>query len=169
MSFQATGVEAHPDLAELRNRYEVAAQRPVARALDGLTILSGLYLALSPWIIGFTRFAGTGDLRVNNLITGIAVAVMAMGLASAFGRTHGVAWTVPLLGVWTIIAPWVVSGPTPRGGTIISNVVVGALITVLGAGATAVPMRRRGSIPVRRDAVRRCPASRHFVLSQKEA
>lgn len=143
MTYRAAGVEAHPDLAELRNRYEVAAEKPATRAMDGLTILSGLYLALSPWITGFARFAGTGDLRINNLITGIAVAVMAMGMASAFGRTHGVAWVVPLLGVWTIIAPWVVSGPAPRGGTIISNVVVGALIFVMGVGATAVPMRHR--------------------------
>jgi hypothetical protein len=143
MSARAAGVQDRPDLAALRNSYEVAAEKPATRAMDGLTILSGLYLALSPWILGFTRFAGTGDLRVNNLIIGIAVAVMAVGLASAFGRTHGVAWTVPLLGVWTIIAPWVVSGPAPRGGTIISNVIVGALIFLLGVGAMAVPMRHR--------------------------
>lgn len=143
MTFKAAGIEEHPDLAKLRNRYEAAAEKPAARALDGLTMLSGLYLALSPWILGFARFAGSADLRVNNLITGIAVAVMAMGLATAYGRTHGTGWAVPLLGVWTIIAPWVVSGPAPKGGTIISNVVVGALIFLLGAGAITVPMRRR--------------------------
>lgn len=107
-----------------------------------MIILSGLYLALSPWILGFTRFLGTGDLRVSNLITGLAVAVLATGLAFAFGRTHGVAWTIPLLGVWTIIAPWVVFGPAPKGGIIISNV-VGALIFLLSVGAMAVPLRRR--------------------------
>jgi SPW repeat len=143
MTFRNTGVAAHPDLAELRYRYELAAEKPAIGVLDGVTMLSGLYLALSPWIIGLTRFPGTGDLRVNNLITGLAVAVMAVGLASAFGRTHGVAWTVPLLGVWAIISPWVVSGAVPKGGTIISNVIVGALVFLLGVGAMAVPMRRR--------------------------
>lgn len=143
MTFRTTGIEGHPDIAELRHRYEVAAEKPAARAVDGLLILCGMYLLLSPWILGFTRFAGSGDLRVNNLITGIAVTLLAMGLASAYGRTHGVAWTLPLLGVWAIIAPWVVSGPAPKGGTIISNVVVGALIFLLGVGAMALPMRRR--------------------------
>jgi SPW repeat-containing protein len=143
MTFETKGIEAHPDLAEMRHRYELAAEKPASSILDGLAILSGLYLALSPWILGFTRFAGTGDLRMNNLITGIAVAVLAMGLASAFGRTHSVAWVVPLLGVWAIIAPWVVSGPTPKGGTIISNVVVGALIFLLGVGAISVALRHR--------------------------
>lgn len=143
MTFRTTGVENHPDLAELRHRYDVAAEKPTMGVLDGLTMLSGLYLALSPWIIGLTRFAGTGNLRVNDLITGLAVAVMAVSLASAFGRTHGVAWTVPLLGVWAIISPWVVSGPMPKGGTIISNVIIGALIFLLGVGAIAVPARRR--------------------------
>src|ERR1700737_5448677 len=97
MTSGATGIEAHPDIAQLRNSYELAAEKPVARVIDGLTMLSGLYLALSPWILGFSRFTGTTDLQVNNLITGIAVAVLGMGLASAFGRTHGVAWNVPIL------------------------------------------------------------------------
>ncbi|MFC5751568.1 SPW repeat protein [Actinomadura rugatobispora] len=141
MTSRTAGIGAHPDLVELRSHYEMAAEQPAARALDGLIILSGLYLALSPWILGFGRFGGTGDLQVNNLITGLAVAAMAMGLAAAFGRTHGVAWTVPLIGVWTIIAPWVVSGASPKGGTIISNVIVGALIVVLGIGAAALPAR----------------------------
>jgi SPW repeat len=143
MTFRTTGAAAHPDLEELRYRYELAAERPATGVLDGLTMLSGLYLALSPWIIGFTRFPGTGALRVNDLITGLAVAVMAVGLASAFGRTHSVAWTVPLLGVWAIISPWAVSGATPKGGTIISNVIVGVLIFLLGMGAMAIPMRHR--------------------------
>jgi SPW repeat len=143
MTYRVSGVEGHPDLAELRNRYEVAAEKPATGVLDGLTMLCGLYLALSPWIIGFTRFPGTGALRVNDLITGLAVAVMAVGLASAFGRTHSVAWTVPLLGVWAIISPWAVSGATPKGGTIISNVIVGVLIFLLGMGAMAIPMRHR--------------------------
>ena len=38
----------HPDLAELRAKYEAAAETPVAGVVAGLTFLVGLYLAISP-------------------------------------------------------------------------------------------------------------------------
>jgi hypothetical protein len=135
-----TSIEGHPDIAELRARYEIAAEKPAVHLLDGLTMLCGLYLAASPWIVGFM---GGGDLRVNNLITGVAVAVLALGLATANGRTHGMAWVVPVMGAWTIVAPWVVLGGAVKGGTILSNVIVGALIVLLGLGAMSLQTVRR--------------------------
>ncbi|MCA1646191.1 MAG: SPW repeat protein [Chloroflexi bacterium] len=91
----------HPDMAELRAKYEIGAQTPVARAVDGLTFLAGLYLAISPWVIGFNRFT---TLTVNNLIVGGALAVLALGFSS-YGRTRRIAWIAPLVGGWTIVAP----------------------------------------------------------------
>jgi hypothetical protein len=135
-----TGMAGHPDIAELRARYDRAAETPPAKAADGLTFLSGLYLAISPWIMGFY---GSRALTVNNLIIGLAVAVMAIGLASAYGRMHGVAWVAPLIGVWTIIAPWVVSRGSRSTGMIISNVVVGALILMFGIVAAGIGMAYR--------------------------
>lgn len=132
-----TGMEGHPDIAELRARYERASETMSAHAVDGLTFLAGLYLAISPWVVGFhTRTT----LTVNNLITGVAVALLAVGLASAYGRTHGVAWVAPLIGIWTIIAPWVVRGGPATTSMIVSNVVTGAVIFVFGLAATAIGM-----------------------------
>ncbi|GLY80264.1 hypothetical protein Airi01_085310 [Actinoallomurus iriomotensis] len=133
-------MERHPDIAELRARYDLAAERPTAQAVDGLTFLSGLYLAMSPWIVGF---GGRTTLTINNLISGIAVALLAVAFVSAYGRTHGVTWVVPLIGVWTIIAPWVVSGHPATTATICSNVVVGALIVIFGALAAGVGLASR--------------------------
>jgi hypothetical protein len=132
-----TGIEEHPDLLALRERYERAAETAPAHAVDGLTFLSGLYLAISPWVAGFN---GLPTLTINNVLTGIAVAMLAVGLASAFGRTHGVAWVVPIIGVWTIITPWVVSGDTATTSTIWNNVVTGAAIVIFGLGATMIAM-----------------------------
>ena len=129
----------HPDLAELRAKYEVAAATPVARAIGGFTFLAGLYLAISPWVIGFTRFP---TLTGNDLIVGVALAVLALGFASASGRTHGIAWVAPLIGAWTIIAPWVVSGDVATTATIWSNVVAGVVAVVLGLGAMSLGINR---------------------------
>lgn len=130
-------MEGHPDILELRARYDRAAETMAAHAVDGLTFMSGLYLAISPWVVGFN---GRTTLTVNNLLTGIAVALLAVGLASAYGRTHGVAWVTPLIGVWTLIAPWVVSGNPATTSTILSNVITGAAIVVFGLAAAAMGM-----------------------------
>jgi len=122
----------HPDLAELRAKYEAAAETPVARAIGGFTFLVGLYLAISPWVIGFNRFP---TLTGNDLIVGVALAVLALGFVSASGRSRSIAWVAPLIGAWTIIAPWVVSGDVATTATIWSNVVVGVVAGLLGLGA----------------------------------
>ncbi|MFI5693772.1 SPW repeat protein [Kribbella sp. NPDC051586] len=129
----------HPDIAELRAKYDAAAETSTAQAVDGLTFLTGLYLAISPWVVGFTGFT---SLTGNNLIVGIALALLAVGFASAYGRTHGMAWVAPLIGVWTIIAPWVVSGDVATTRTIWSNVVAGAIAVLLGLGALSFGMNR---------------------------
>ena len=133
-------MEGHPDILELRARYDRAAETMSAHAVDGLTFMSGLYLAISPWVAGFN---GRTTITVNNLLTGIAVTLLAVGLASAYGRTHGVAWVTPLIGVWTIIAPWVVSGNPATTSMILSNVITGAAIVVFGLAATATGMFSR--------------------------
>jgi hypothetical protein len=149
MATGATGMK--PDIAELRERYEVAAENPVAHVMDGLIFLTGLYLAISPWVVGFSNLR---NLAVNNLIVGIALAMLAVGFASAHGRTHGVTWVAPLIGVWTIIAPLVMSGHVATTRTIWNNVVTGAAAVILGIGATSVAaMRSRpSSVRVRRTA-----------------
>ena len=77
------GMEEHPDIMELRARYELAAAAPLAQFADGLIFLTGLYLAISPWVVGFN--ASMRSLAVNDLITGVALALIGVGLASAYG------------------------------------------------------------------------------------
>jgi SPW repeat len=133
-------IEQHPDIRSMRAQYEVAAEHPIAQVVDGLTLLGGVFLAASPWIVGFT---GLRTITVNDLITGFAVAALALGFSSAFGRTHGIAWVLPVLGIWTIITPWVISGHAMTARTVWTNVVVGALILVLGVVTTRSSLPRR--------------------------
>lgn len=140
---QASSIEQHPDLMELRARYEAAGETPQAQTLDGLTLLAGLYLAISPWVIQFSGAAF--DLAMSNIVTGVAVAMLAMGFASAFSRTHTVAWVVPLIGAWTVISPFVILGAGVSTGMVLSNVITGGLTILLGVGlGSLVLMRDKG-------------------------
>jgi hypothetical protein len=122
-------IEQHPDIVELRARYELSATNPRLQAAAALAVITGLYLAVSPWVAGFSGF---GTLAVNNLVTGVAYALLMAGFGSAYERTHAMAWAATLIGVWTIITPWVVAGSVHTTRTITSNCITGGVATLLG-------------------------------------
>jgi hypothetical protein len=146
MTTRTPAIEEHPDIAALRERYEAAAETPTAQVAEGLILLAGLFLAMSPWVVGFT---GQPALTTSNLFTGIAVGLLALGFASAYGRTHRIAWVTPILGAWTIVAPWVVTGPTASDRAITSNVIVGAVCVLLSLAMLSVSMQSTGMRRIR--------------------
>lgn len=137
------GMETHPDILAMRNRHEMAervATTPKAQAVETLALITGLYLAASPWIAGFNEFS---TLTVNNLIVGIAYAlIMSGGFGRAYERSHSMAWAACALSVWTIVAPWVVAGDVSTTRTITNNIIVGAIALMLAliAAAAARPV-----------------------------
>jgi hypothetical protein len=133
-------MDDHPDMLEMRARYDRVAETPTARLVEGTTLLAGLYLAISPWVVGF-RFAAP-DLAVNNLICGIAVALLGLGYATVYGRTHGLSWVTPVIGAWVIVSPWVIRGAAVDAGMVLNNVITGAIITLLGLVTLGLGMRR---------------------------
>jgi len=142
MATPTPSIEDHPDITAMRQRYEQLAETPTAQAEDGLTFLTGLYLAISAWVVGFSDHS---SLTMSNLFSGIAIAVLALGFASAYGYTHGIAWVAPIIGVWTIVAPWLVSGDTPETAALVNNVIVGALCVLFTLALMSAGMRRRRS------------------------
>jgi hypothetical protein len=140
MSPSGQSIEEHPDILDLRARYERAATNPGVQAAEALAVLTGLYLAISPWVAGFNHFS---TLAVNNLITGIGYAMLMAGFGSAYERTHAMAWAATLVGVWTIITPWVVSGSVNTTRTVVNNCVTGGVATCLGLMVVGVAMSGR--------------------------
>ena len=132
-------LRSHPDLAEWSVNAKSLQGAPATRAIDGLSFLTGLYLAISPWVVGFDRFT---TLTANNLIVGAALAMLALGFVRPYGSARHMAWAAPVIGAWTIIAPWVVNGHVATTATIWSNVVTGVVAVLLGLAATALGMRR---------------------------
>ncbi|HET9889994.1 MAG TPA: SPW repeat protein, partial [Mycobacterium sp.] len=133
MSTVHSSIDHHPDLLALRARYERVAESMSAHVTFGLVLLTGLYVAASPWIVGFNAMA---SLATSDLIVGIAVAFLAYGFATTLDRAHGMTWTLPVLGVWVIVSTWILPDVALSAGTIWSNVVAGALLTFLGLNAT---------------------------------
>ncbi|MFI0812084.1 SPW repeat protein [Streptomyces echinatus] len=147
-------METHPDIVDMRMRHEMAERAtstPQGQATGMLAFLTGIYLAASPWITGFN---GLPTLAVNNLLVGLAYALlMSGGFGHAYERTHSMAWGACALGAWTIIAPWVVAGDVSTTKTILNNVITGALALILALAASTAaraaesPKTPRGMTP----------------------
>lgn len=124
---------AHPEMAEMRDRLERTASSGAGMAVEGLIVLAGVYAAISPWVV---HFSTQPTITVNNLIVGIAVGVIGLGLALAPERMFRLAWALVPFGIWLFISPWVVTfAHTARAGIIWNNCWVGAVIGVLGLAA----------------------------------
>ncbi|WP_353962499.1 SPW repeat protein [Streptomyces sp. NBC_00638] len=89
--------------------------------LNLLAILLGLYLSISPWVVGFNS---NSRLTVPTLVTGI-YCVVCGHLAARNGSVGGL--DVVLIGIWTIVAPHLMSGSLPSSASV-SNAVTGSLL-----------------------------------------
>ncbi|MER6309190.1 SPW repeat protein [Streptomyces sp. NPDC001739] len=130
----------HPDASEMQARYErVLGGRDVV-LVDGPVFLVGLYCAVSPFVVHYTL--AQPALATHNLIVGIAIALLAVGFTVTPARMYGLSGAMCAIGVWMIIAPWLV-GRSPDAGVIWNNIVIGALTFLLGALCVAAASKRR--------------------------
>ncbi|AKN74917.1 membrane protein [Streptomyces sp. PBH53] len=131
-------ISSHPDVSEMRDRYaRMLGGRDVA-LVDGPVFLLGLYCAASPWILHYT--ASQPALVAHNLIVGIAIGLLALGFTRAPERMYGLSWAMCAMGLWMIIAPWIV-GSNPDAGVIVNNIVIGVLALVLGLICAGTAMK----------------------------
>ncbi|GAA1801167.1 hypothetical protein GCM10009682_23600 [Luedemannella flava] len=128
----------HPDLLEMRERYERASASGPAVIADGFMLLAGLWLAISPWVLHFSATAPS--IALNNLVLGIAVAVVAMSLTLMPQRMVRLSWATAVIGAWVVASPWIIQQSSVTAGIWINNVVTGAVTAVLGIAAGAILM-----------------------------
>ncbi|MFI2209671.1 SPW repeat protein [Streptomyces sp. NPDC020141] len=128
----------HPDISEMRERYDrVLGGRDVA-LVDGPVFLVGLACAISPWIVHFS--GSQPALATHNLIMGVAIVVLALGFTVTPARMYGLSWAMCVMGAWLVVAPWIV-GSGPDMGVIWTNAALGGLTFLLGLVCTAAAMR----------------------------
>ncbi|MFP5404783.1 MAG: SPW repeat protein [Gammaproteobacteria bacterium] len=109
---------------------------------DWITLILGIWLFFSPWILRF--YGEMPAASWNFFVLGIAFVVFA-----AFGlnlRSLWEEWVNLILGIWMIISPWVLqysANTTPRDNAII----VGVIVAVMAIWAMAANNPRIGHTP----------------------
>jgi hypothetical protein len=142
VSHRRADLAGHPDVSEMRARYDRVLGGHDVVFVDGPVFLAGLYCAISPWVVA--NFAAAHpQLAIHNLIVGVALGLLALGFTMAPERMYGMSWAVGAIGAWLIIATWVV-GPTPSVGIVLSNVILGGVVFLLGVLCVTQVMMNRG-------------------------
>lgn len=100
-----------------------------AKAFGWVTAVAGVWEILAPFIIGYSAVTGG---MVDALVLGGVLLIL--GLWTALSRSQAtirsLSWVNALLGVWLIIAPFVVaySGSV---GAMVNDIIVGAVVLVV--------------------------------------
>ena len=96
-----------------------------AKLCDVANLILGAFLLFSPWIFGFDA----GKITQNATISGIVIAVLAIAALGAFAVWEE--WLNLIVGLWTLVSPWVLGFQGTRAMTV--HVIVGVLVAILAA------------------------------------
>jgi predicted MFS family arabinose efflux permease len=92
---------------------------------DQVILLLGVWLFISPWVLGYPS---DSPIAMNAYIAGAVIAALA-----AFDLYKTYAWAVMinlLAGLWVAVSPWV-PAVAERGAMMGNNVIVGAAVVLL--------------------------------------
>lgn len=124
---------------------ERAAALTAAQLVAMTGMLTGLWVAISPWFLTLQTSPG-GNAAVSNLIIGLAVAGLCL-LAITGTRSRGSLETAALLGgVWLIISPFILDAKFPITASMYwSNIWSGAIVIVAALGLIGLGRSRAAS------------------------
>jgi len=94
---------------------------------SGLNVLAGVWEILAPFILGYSAYATP---TTNAIIVGLIVTVLAAVRFLGAYRAAWMSWVNAVLGVWLIVAPFILGYTgTPRT----NDIIIGIIIALLGA------------------------------------
>ena len=97
---------------------------------DWANLVLGVWLILSPWLLGFS---GTPAAMWNAVLVGVVVGLMA--LMHLRGGPMWEEWVSVVLGVWLLLSPWIL-GISGMGNAMWNAVIVGLLVGALALSVT---------------------------------
>ncbi len=107
--------------------YSIGTREAKETAIDLVNVVLGLCLVFAPWALGFTsEMAATR----NAWIVGAAIALIALGALFAFREWEE--WVNLALGVWAILAPWLLGFATVAAA-LYAHIIIGLIVGVLAA------------------------------------
>jgi hypothetical protein len=118
-------------------------RRVQAKVVSGLDLLAGLWLIISPFVLGYWDLGQVtktieSQATNNDLIVGFTIAaIAAIRLANAYRvggyelPTMWLSWLSALLGLWLIVSPFIL-GFTGLTTAFWNNIILGIIVAVLG-------------------------------------
>ena len=95
-----------------------------AKLCDVANLILGLFLLLSPWIVGYS-----GPPVQNALISGLVIGGLSVAALAAFAQWEE--WLNLLLALWVLVSPWVLGFQGTTAATV--HIAVGILVAALAA------------------------------------
>lgn len=116
-----------------------------ASVASAVTFLAGVWLIIAPFALNYTATGGGFDGYWNDVVIGIAIAVLALVRAVAPREVPWFSLVNVGLGVWLIVAPWVLAYNEliDATGATINDMVVGAVVLLAAACSAVMTHRRR--------------------------
>lgn len=120
-----------------------------AKTASGINILAGIWLVIAPFLLGYSDFP---EPTWNDILVGVAVIIIAGVKMSKPLSAAGISWVNVILGVWLILAPFVLQYE-PRNA-MWNDIVLGCIIAIFGIwsavaarGTTTTPRTTTGAPP----------------------
>jgi hypothetical protein len=107
-----------------------------AKAFGWVTLVAGVWEILAPFIIGYSQSTGA---MVDAIILGVLL--LAFGLWVALSKSSGtvrtMSWVNAVLGLWLILAPFII-GYSGSTGALVNDIIVGGVVVILEVWGAAV-------------------------------
>jgi hypothetical protein len=104
-----------------------------AKTLNWVIAIGGVWEFLAPFILGYSS---SKTAMWDAIVLGVVLLVLGAwaGLASEGGTIKGLSWVNAVLGLWLVIAPFILAY-SGVGAAMWNDIIVGIIVLVLGVWA----------------------------------
>ena len=104
-----------------------------AKNLNWVIAIAGIWEVIAPFVLSYTRVSSA---MWDAIIIGIVLVILGVwaALANSAGTVKGLSWVNAILGLWLIIAPFILSYSS-TASAMWNDIIVGVIVVILGVWA----------------------------------